>query len=133
MTEHPKQAALEARMRSLLDALDDYLEDQYGELFSLHPNRLDRGEAGSKSYDGLFSVFAKFSLGYGTKTGRGYLLTVNISTLDQVPKETRTKIESDAARFMKEHLAGQFPDRELHIVHDNGVYKITGDFSLGVV
>ena len=133
MTEHPKQAALEARMRSLLDALDDYLENQYGDLFSLHPNRLDRGEAGSRSYDGLFSVFAKFSLGYGTKSGRGYLLTVNISTLDHLPKETRSKIEEAAAEFMRQNLNKQFPDRELHIVHDGGVYKITGDFSLGSV
>ncbi len=78
---HPKQSALEKRLRAMLDELDNYLEDTYGEYFDLHPNRLARGEASSTLYDGLFSASLKFTMGYGTDSGRGYSVVIDISTL----------------------------------------------------
>ncbi|MBL7007302.1 MAG: hypothetical protein ISR78_09500, partial [Spirochaetia bacterium] len=93
---HPKLADVEDRMRTMLDQLDTYLENRYAGMYQLHPNRLPKGNASSPSYDGLFSVFAKFSLGYGSANGRGYVVTINISTLDKVPDTIRKNIEKDA-------------------------------------
>jgi hypothetical protein len=128
---HPKLAEIEERLRRALDELDNYLEDTYGTVYQLHPNRLDRGEASSPSYDGLFSVHAKFSLGYGSETGRGYILHISLSTLEQIPKPKRSKIEQDAVEKMNAIIPRYFPERDIRVTRDGGVYKIVGDFSLG--
>ncbi|MCD4699356.1 MAG: hypothetical protein K8R91_02140 [Phycisphaerae bacterium] len=128
---HPKLADIEDRMRIMLDQLDDYLENNYTGIYHLHPNRLPEGGASSPSYDGLFSIFAKFSLGYGTTSGRGYILTIDISTLEKIPVEIREKIEKDAAGKLESMIPDFFPEREIHVTKDASIYKITGDFSLG--
>ncbi len=130
---HPKLADIEDRMQIMLDQLDVYLETRYSGIYHLHPNRLPKGKASSPSYDGLFSVFAKFSLGYGSANGRGYVLTINISTLDKVPDSIRENIERDAAEKIESMIPDFFPEREIHVTKDASIYKITGDFSLGSV
>jgi len=130
---HPKLADVEDRMRSMLDQLDAYLENRYEGIYPLHPNRLPDGGASSPAYDGLFSVFAKFSLGYGSTNGRGYVLTINISTLDQIPDSIRKSIEKEAAEKIESMIPEFFPEREIHVTKDSSIYKITGDFSLGTV
>ncbi len=128
---HPKQAKIEKSMRLLCNSLDTYLEDKYGEAYPLHPNRAERGKTGSVAYDGLFSTGTKFTLGYGSKSGRGYLIDIEIVTLEKVTKENRAKIEHDAIAFLKEKLPHYFPERELDIIQEGNVFKIVGDFSLG--
>ncbi len=120
-------------MRELLDLLDDHLEQTYDGAFRLHPNRPPRGRAARVAYDGLFSTGVKFTLGYGSEAGKGYLVDVEISTLDRVNPEQRAQIEDDAVRFLSAHLKEFFPERELRIVKDGKVYKIVGDFSLGTL
>lgn len=128
---HPKLAEIEERLRILLDRLDEYLEQKYGTRYPLHPNRLPLGEAASPSYDGLFSVFAKFSLGYGTKTGKGYVLNIGLSTLEKIPEPVRKEIEADAAQKLEAMIPELFPEREIYVIKDGNIYKIIGDFSLG--
>lgn len=128
--EHPKQAIIEKNMRSLCNALDTYLEDKYEDAYPLHPNRALRGKTGSVAYDGLFSTGTKFTLGYGSKSGRGYLVDIEIVTLKKVTKENRITIEEDAISFLKERLPQFFPNRELNIIKEGNVFKIVGDFSL---
>ncbi|NMA22898.1 MAG: hypothetical protein GX938_05255, partial [Spirochaetales bacterium] len=65
MSTHPSQLLLEQKLRNLADDLDNYLEDTFGDLYPLHPNRLRRGEAASVAYDGLFSTGTQFTAGYG--------------------------------------------------------------------
>ena len=128
---HPKLTDIEDRMQIMLDQLDTYLENRYSGMYHLHPNRLPEGGASSPSYDGLFSVFAKFSLGYGSANGRGYVLTIDISTLEKVPDTIKKEIEKDAAEKLESLIPEHFPERELHVTRDSFIYKITGDFSLG--
>lgn len=130
---HPKQAELERRLRTVFDELDSFLENEYGELFSLHPNRLPRGEAASSLYDGLFSASSKFTMGYGSSAGRGYSVVIDISTLDRVSSEQRKIIEESASQKLEALLQEHFPERELHVVKDHATYKVVGDFSLGDV
>ena len=81
---HPKQEELERKMSLLCQALDNHLEDIYGEHYRVHPNRLKRGKAANPSFDGLFSTSLAFTLGYGSKFGRGYVVNVEVRTLDKV-------------------------------------------------
>ena len=129
---HPKQIALEDKLHKMCLEVDNYLEDKFGTMFPLHPNRSKRGETASANYDGLFSTGVQFSSGYGSTLGRGYLLDIDISTLSWIKKEDRTLIEEEAITFIKTLLPVYFPDRKLEIKRDGNLIKIVGDFSLGI-
>jgi hypothetical protein len=133
MSTHPKQDKLESSFRVLFDDLDTYLEDRFGSLFQRHPNRPVRGTAASVAYDGLFSTGTQFTLGYGSTYGRGYIVNIEIRTLDPVSAETREMIETAAIEHLSSILPSRFPDRNVSVVKDGSVHKIVGDFSLGLV
>lgn len=130
---HPKQEELERQMSELCQALDNHLEDIYGEHYSIHPNRLKRGMGSNPSFDGLFSTSCSFTLGYGTKSGRGYLVNVEIRTLDRIPFEEKAQIQDHAFDYIAENLKTFIPGRELEVIRENNLMKIVGDFSLGEV
>jgi hypothetical protein len=127
----PQQQKLEEHLRTLCDELDHFLEETYGDRYELHPNRPLRGKAARVSYDGLFSTGTKFTLGYGSEHGRGYLVDIELSTLERVKPEDRQEIDEAAIAFLRKQLPIHFPNRKLSVVKDGSVYKITGDFSLG--
>lgn len=128
---HPKQEELESKLSQLCQDLDNHLEDEYGSRYAIHPNRMKRGTGSNPRFDGLFSTSLAFTLGYGSKTGRGYVLEVDIRTLDRVSPSERREIEDEAFSFVEGDLATRFPDRDLSIVRDGNLMKIVGDFSLG--
>lgn len=130
---HPKQEELERQMTELCKALDNHLEDLYGEHYTIHPNRLKRGMGSNPSFDGLFATTCSFTLGYGTKSGRGYIVNVDIRTLDKVSQYEKADIFADAFSFIAENLKTYVPGRELQIIQENNLMKIVGDFSLGEV
>ncbi len=130
---HPKQEELENELANLCRSLDNHLEDKYGQKYRIHPNRLKRGTGSNPRFDGLFSTSMAFSLGYGSKTGRGYIVEVDIRTLDRVTEEDKNNINEDAFNYIKDNLKVYFPERELELVKDGSVMKIIGDFSLGEV
>ena len=128
---HPKQQALEDQLRRMCDALDNHLEDMFGNRYPLHPNRLERGEAASVAYDGLFSTGTQFTMGYGSVSGRGYIVDIDICTLERVRPEDRETIEAEATRYLRRILPLYLPNRNLSLVKDGRVWKLIGDFSLG--
>ena len=130
---HPKQEELEKKLSLLCQALDNHLEDKYGEHYNIHPNRLKRGKGANPSFDGLFSTSLAFTLGYGSKYGRGYVMNVEIRTLDKVSQYDMADIKADAFSFVRQHLKTYIPEHELEIVQDGDLMKIVGDFSLGEV
>ena len=128
---HPKQEELEKELSELCSNLDNYLEDKYGKKYRIHPNRLKRGSGSNPRFDGLFSTAIAFSLGYGSNSGRGYIVEVDIRTLDKVEDLDRQEINETAFNYIKDNLKVYLPERELNIVKDGSVMKTVGDFSLG--
>lgn len=129
---HPKQIELETQLHKMCLELDNHLEDNFGAMFPLHPNREKRGKTSSANYDGLFSTGVQFTNGYGSSLGRGYLLDIDISTLSWVKKSDVSLIEEEAINFLSKALKRYFPNRKLEIKRDQNVIKIVGDFSLGI-
>ena len=128
---HPKMIEFDDRMKKLFDEVDNYIEDIYGGRYSLHPTRPARGQTSNPEADGLFNTGANFTPGYGSETGRGYLIDVSMSTLDKVDEDVRREIYAAAAEKVKELLPVHFPGRELAVRRDGNHFKIQGDFSLG--
>ena len=128
---HPKMEEFDDRLKKLFDEVDDYIEDLYGDSYSLHPARPARGETENPEMDGLFNIGANFTAGYGSELGRGYLIDVSMSTLDKVDEDVRRKIYEATADKVRELLPIHFPERELTVKLDRNHFKIQGDFSLG--
>jgi len=130
---HPRLQEFEARLKRLFDSIDDHLEARYGDRYELHPARPRRGRTSNKAQDGLFNVGATFTPGYGSRLGRGYVVQVDMVTLDRVPADVREAIEEEVADLVNEKLPYYFPHRRLSVDRDRNVYKIHGDLRLGEV
>lgn len=131
--DHPRTTAWQRKLKTIFDEVDDYIEDKYGHLYTLHPARAKRGKTSSKAHDGLFTVGASFSPGYGSQKGRGYVIDVDMVTLEKVPKDVQKKIEHDVVNYVSQKLPEVFPNRDLKVAKDGRVFKIYGDLSLGQV
>lgn len=123
----------EGEFKKIFDSIDDYLEDTYGDRYELHPARPERGETAHKGHDGLFNVGATFSSGYGSQHGRGYVVEIDMVTLDKVPKEVEKKITQDVLSIVRKELKKRFPQRDLHADMDRNIIKIYGDLTLGEI
>ena len=119
----------ESKLNALFDEIDDEIEERFGALYDLHPSRPKRGATSSKGQDGLFDIGASFSAGFGSEHGRGYVLDVDMVTLERVPKEVEQHIEQLVADLIKEKLPRFFPGKKLYVRRDGHVFKITGDLS----
>ena len=128
---HPHLRRWEKTLRDVLREIDAEIEQTYGDRYSLHPARPPHGTTANPQHDGLFSVNAVFSAGFGSEHGPGYLLRVQMATLDAVPAETRDAIERVVAKRLREALPRVFPGRTLHVERDGNAFKIHGDLSLG--
>ncbi len=120
-------------MKRMLDEVDNHIEDQYGNLYPLHPSRPKRDETTNPQSDGLFGVRADFTPGFGSKLGRGYILNVEMRTLSHIPEDVRKTIVKDAVNKIKELLPVYFPNRKLEVKQDGELCKIIGDFNLGTI
>lgn len=133
LVRHPRLQEFEDRLQRLFDSIDDRLEEKYGGRYQLHPARPGRGRTASKTQDGLFNVGATFTPGYGSEIGRGYVVQVEMVTLDRVPHDVEESIEQEVADLVNEKLPYYFPHRRLSVDRDRNVYKIHGDLRLGEV
>ncbi len=128
---HPKLVRFEERLKAMFDEVDHYIEERYGGLYPLHPNRPAKGQTANPQTDGLFHIGADFTPGFGSERGRGYLIDVTMVTLDDVDPLVREEILHAAVEKVKEILPKHFPERELTVIRDGNHFKIQGDFSLG--
>ena len=126
-------AEFDSRMKELFDKVDHFIEDLYGDKYTLHPVRPARGETANPEADGLFNIGANFTAGYGSELGRGYLIDVTISTLEKVDDNVRREIYEAAADKATELLPLYFPERNLSVRRDGNHFKIQGNFGLGEI
>lgn len=131
--QHYKSAEFDRKLKQLFDETDDYLEEKYGNRYTLHPARAKRGRTSNKAADGLFNIGASFSPGYGSELGRGYVIDVDMVTLAEVPDDVEEEIEDDAVGYIQQLLPRFFPERELKVERDGRTFKIIGNFRLGGV
>ncbi|MFP3041132.1 hypothetical protein LQZ19_04850 [Treponema primitia] len=130
---HPKLAAFTKTLEALFLDVDEFLEDEWGDSFSLHPNRPGRGQTANPEMDGLYNVGPDFTPGLGSEKGRGYVISLKAATLDRVTPEQFEFLMEEAAILIQKKLPEYFPDRKLDVVRDGKRFKIIGDFSLGEV
>lgn len=119
------------RLKMLFDEVDDWLEDNYGPEFRIGPNRPERGSTSNKSQDGVFNVGPQFTSGYGSNFGRGYVISLQISSVDGVSTEKREEIERELKKRVNKLLKTHFPERDLRVEEDKRGLKIVGNFNLG--
>lgn len=131
--QHPLSEKWDRMLQDAFEATDLYLESKYGQLYLKRPNRPEDGETANPQMSGLFNLGASFTAGYGSEFGRGYAIDLEICTYEKVDPEDRRRIEEDAIEYLESELRKIFPDRDLKIIYDGGIYKIVGDFSLGQV
>jgi hypothetical protein len=129
--EHPKLTAFTDTLDALFREVDEFLEDEWGGTFALHPNRPARGTTGNPDMDGLFEIIPDFTPGIGSEKGKGYLVSFRAATLEKVSPEQFEYLMEISAAFIKRRLPFYFPGRDLNVVRDGRRFKIVGDFSLG--
>ena len=130
---HPSLIKWEKKLKSVLDEIDILLEDRYGDEYDLHPARRKHGSTSNRSHDGLFDIRGDFTLGLGSKKGRGYIIDIDLKTLENIPKDVIERIENDVVLELNYRLPKTFPNKELKVERDGNVIKIIGDLSLGNV
>ncbi|MBW6458612.1 MAG: hypothetical protein K0B52_05545 [FCB group bacterium] len=121
----------EHTLKSVLDEIDILLEERYGNKYDLHPARRPHGTTSNRSHDGLFDIRGEFTLGIGSRTGRGYIVDIDLKTLEKVPPDVIEQIEDDTIIELKRRLPEVYPGRELYVERDGNMIKILGDLSLG--
>jgi hypothetical protein len=131
MYTHPKLNVFTATLEALFREVDEFLEDNWGGSFSLHPNRPARGATSNPEMDGLFEIAPDFTPGIGSEQGRGYLISFRAATLEKVSPEQFEFLMEEASAMVKKNLPRFFPGRHLEVVRDGKRFKIVGDFSLG--
>ena len=120
----------EERLDALLKRVDVTLEEEYGAVVSRHPSRPSHGATANPQNDGLFRITATFTAGFGSRLGRGYVVTIEPVTLADFPKDAWREIERKACRLIAAGLDDALPGRNLKLQRDGDVWKITGDLSL---
>jgi len=130
---HPSIKQWQKKLKNLMNELDDFLEDNYSNKFRLHPARQKRGKTSNKAQDGLFNIVANFSLGTGSDFGRGYIVDVHISTLENVSEKMITEIKMAALEKLRERISVHFPNKKLFVDLDGDLIKIHGNLNLGEV
>jgi hypothetical protein len=128
---HPRVEAWESRLRSVFARIDGELEREFGGSLPRHPARAGHGTTTNPDSDGLFSLGASFTAGFGSGRGAGYIVEIRIATLARVPERLRLQIERRAIARLKEDLPAAFPERALEVVRDGPMWKIVGDLGLG--
>lgn len=122
-----------ATLDALFREVDEFLEEEWGAVFTRHANRPERGTTVHPEMDGLFEIIPGFTLGLGSSEGRGYVVSFRIATPETISPAQKEFLMEEAAAMIRKKLPEYFPRRDLRVVRDGKRFKIVGDFSLGDV
>lgn len=130
MVKNPLLQKWEDKLQGIFDKIDHRLEEKYGDLFPLSPNRPPRGKGVTPDADGLFDLGVSFSVGLISKLGPGYVFRVKLATPAKVPEQFTEKVEDEVVAMLTDELPKEFPGKDLKVSRDGKVYKIHGDLDL---
>ena len=130
---HPKMIEFKRTFQRMFNEVDRAIEARFGDRYPLHPARPRHGTTSDPSAEGLFNIGADFTMGYGSRYGRGYLIDIHMATLEDVPPDERWEVVQAVIEKLEELLPEHFPNRNLEIFCEGDHFKICGDFSLGSV
>lgn len=128
--KNPLLEKWEGKLQDIFDKIDHVLEEKYGEIFPLRPNRPSHKEGVTPDADGLFDLGVSFTAGLGSKLGPGYVFRVKLATLQKVPDDLQEKIEDEVVDMLQDELPKAFPGKELKVARDGKIYKVFGDLDL---
>ena len=120
----------ERQLRQALDQVDAKLEAKYGGTFRLHPNRPEQGKTANAKYDGLFSVEAKFSMGFVSHRAPGYVIEMRTASAEPVTEKVRQQMLDDVGEYLEQALQKYFPGRQLQLERDGSHFHLSGDLQL---
>lgn len=130
---HPKTIEWDRKLKGICDRIDAWLEEHYGGMYPLRPNRPQKGMTSNPEMDGLFNIQTLFTPGYTSETGRGYLVEIEMSTFEDVDERIKKEIQDIVLLKFKKELKSEFPERLLEIGMDGNMIKIWGDLNLGSI
>jgi hypothetical protein len=128
--KNPLLVKWEDRLQDIFDKIDHYLEDKYGAMYPLKPNRRPRGKGVGPDSDGLFDLAVRFTTGIGSEIGPGYVFRVKMATLSRVPKDVLETIEDEVVDLLEKELPEVFPGKELKVAREGVIYKVYGNLDL---
>ena len=127
---HRKAKAWEKKLKSVFDEIDAVLENDYGGMFPRHPARAPEGGTSNPEMDGLFNVGASFSAGFGSRFGPGYVVDIQLSTLEHIPMKLKSALRDHVQALLIKKLPVAFPGKNLHVDKELRHLRIHGDLSL---
>lgn len=128
--KNPLLEKWEEKLQKIFNRIDHVLEERYGDLYPLRPNRPLHKRGVTADADGLFDLGVSFSVGLGSKLGPGYVFRVKLATLQRVPKDLQEKLEDEVIGLLQDELPKEFPGKELKVARDGLIYKVFGDLDL---
>lgn len=128
--KNPLLEKWEDKLQTIFNRIDHILEERYGDLYPLRPNRPVSGKGVTPDADGLFDLGVSFSAGIASQFGPGYVFRVKLATLNRVPDDLIEKLENEVVELLEAELPKEFPGKELKVARDGHVYKIFGDLDL---
>ncbi len=127
---NPRLERFEAELDAILHEIDAELEAEHTGRYPLHPTRPAQGQTANPQYDGLFTIQAKFTAGFGSRLGPGYTLELRVSSLLPVTPADRQRFERHMVDRLRARLPEVFPGRTLAVDRDATGWKLHGDLSL---
>ena len=91
----------ELTLKTALDSIDALLEKKYGPLLVRKASRPAAGKASNPKYDGVFGIDSKFTLGYASGSGPGYIIELLSGCVPPLPAAMKTEILDDLEKMLK--------------------------------
>ena len=117
----------ELTLKAALDSIDALLENKYGPFLVRKASRPAAGKASNPKYDGVFGIDSKFTLGYASGSGPGYVIELLTGSVSPLPPVLKAEILEDIETMLPEALSKAFPGKEFKIERIGERFRLTGD------
>ena len=117
----------ELTLKAALDSIDALLENKYGPFLVRKASRPPAGKASNPKYDGVFGIDSKFTLGYASGSGPGYVIELLTGSVSPLPPVLKAEILEDIETMLPEALSKAFPGKSFKIERIGERFRLTGD------